>query len=271
MGVFLSLDGTCKGGIMMKNIRIPYKWFAEQKCQKRNEELYKGKPIKFVIEEFARENNLKVVMHFPHSSLEVAASFWKDVDIDKAYFTKINLLMSDLFLLDLFKDWNYEKVIAPYSRLYVDVEKYWNDAEEVMSKYGMGAIYTKDINGQPLHKKTSEFVEEAKRYYEEHHRTLSKACEGDQDVLILDMHSFNFRMSRFVTNKLNLPDVCLGVNDDGSRSDDLLRKIKVWNKANKAFRFRINYPYKGSIMPNKKRNGQRIYSLMFEFNKKWYL
>ena len=45
----------------------------------------------------------------------------------------------------------------------------------------------------------------------------------------------------------------------------------VWNKANKAFRFRINYPYKGSIMPNKKRNGQRIYSLMFEFNKKWYL
>ena len=88
--------------------------------------LYKGKPIKYVIEEFARENNLKVVMHFPHSSLGVPDSFWKDVVIDQTSFTKINFLMSDLLLLELFEFWNYEKVIAPYSRLYVDVEKYWN-------------------------------------------------------------------------------------------------------------------------------------------------
>lgn len=52
--------------------------------------LYKGKPIKYVIEKFARENNLKVVMHFPHSSLGVPDSFWKDVVIDQTSFTKIN-------------------------------------------------------------------------------------------------------------------------------------------------------------------------------------
>lgn len=75
--------------------------------------LYKGKPIKYVIEEFARENNLKVVMHFPHSSLGVPDSFWKDVVIDQTSFTKINFLMSDLLLLELFEFWNYEKVIAP--------------------------------------------------------------------------------------------------------------------------------------------------------------
>ena len=233
--------------------------------------LYKGKPIKYVIEEFARENNLKVVMHFPHSSLGVPDSFWKDVVIDQTSFTKINFLMSDLLLLELFEFWNYEKVIAPYSRLYVDVEKYWNDAEENMSKYGMGAIYTKDVYGKTLHKKSLEFVEEAKNYYEDHHRKLSAACDVDQDILILDMHSFNFEMSRFVTKKLILPEVCLGVNDDDSRSDDLIWRIKVWNKVNRAFSCRINFPYQGSILPNRKRKGQKIYSLMFEFNKKWYI
>lgn len=39
-------------------------------------------------------------------------------------------MMSDLLLLELFASWNYKKVIAPYSRLYVDVEKYWGDEKK---------------------------------------------------------------------------------------------------------------------------------------------
>ena len=88
---------------------------------------YKNKTLKDLISEFAKENNLKIIMHFPHSSLDVPDSFWDDVNINKEYFTHINLLMSDVLLLEYFKDWDYEKIIAPYSRLYVDVEKYWDE------------------------------------------------------------------------------------------------------------------------------------------------
>ncbi len=254
----------------MHESKTPNEGFSLQEREKKKE-LYKGKPLKFVIDEFARENNLKVVMHFPHSSLDVLESFWEDVDIDKEYFAKINLKMSDLLLLQLFEDWDYEKVVAPYSGLYVDVEKYWDDEKEEMSKHGMGAIYTKDINGGSLHKKKGIYVSEAKKYYDEHHEKLSKACDSKEDVLILDIHSFNYQMSRFVTKERTLPDVCLGVNNDESRSDDLIWRIRLWNQANNAFSYRINDPYKGSIMPNRRRKGQKIYSLMFEFNKNWYL
>lgn len=132
--------------------------------------------LRKTIDSFAKENDLEIILHIPHSSLDVPPSFWKDVTISKEYFTAINLKMSDLLLLDLFKDWPYKKIIAPYSRLYVDVEKYWDEEKEVMAKYGMGAIYKKDIYGNPLHKITKEFLLEGKNYYDNHHKKLSEIC-----------------------------------------------------------------------------------------------
>ena len=129
--------------------------------------------------------------------------------------------MSDVWLLEYFKDWNYEKIIAPYSRLYVDVEKYWDEDKELMAKHGMGAIYTKDIYGKDLHIKSNKFISEAKAYY--------------------DMNN------------------------------DLLNEIKLWNKINHAFKYKINFPYYGAIMPNYRNGKNKIYSIMFEFNKRWYL
>ena len=37
--------------------------------------------------------------------------------------------------------------------MFCDVEKYLDDSKEVMSKYGMGAVYTKDSNGKEFIKK----------------------------------------------------------------------------------------------------------------------
>lgn len=231
----------------------------------------RGKPLQEVVRQYAEEHNLKVVMHFPHSSLAVPASFWEDVGIDKGYFDFINLQMSDLCLLDLFSSWDFEKVIAPYSRLYVDVEKYWDEAKEPMAKFGMGAVYSKDIFGNDLHKRTPLFMAEAKEYYDHHHELLSKACDCDKDVLILDIHSFGYRMSRLVTGRHAVPDLCFGQNKDDSDCPDLVELIKLWLKANCKCRYQTNYPYIGSILPNRRRAGQRIYSLMLEFNKRFYL
>ncbi|MGM9858905.1 MAG: N-formylglutamate amidohydrolase [Bacilli bacterium] len=232
---------------------------------------YKNITLKDIISEFANVHNLKVLMHFPHSSLDVPDSFWEDVQINNDYFNHINLLMSDVLLLEYFKDWDYEKIIAPYSRLYVDVEKYWDHEKELMAKYGMGAIYTKDLYGNDLHIKSDNFIKEAKSYYDNHHERLSKACDCEQDILIIDIHSFNDKMSSLFNKRRHLPDVCIGVNNDDSRNNDLLNEIKLWDKANHSFKYKINYPYSGSILPNYRNGKNKIYSIMFEFNKRWYL
>ena len=226
--------------------------------------------LKSLIVDYVEKNNLKLILHFPHSSLAVPDSFWKDVDINKDYYNQINIKMSDVLLLELFNDWHYDKVIAPYSRLYVDVEKYWDDSKEIMFKYGMGAIYTKDMYGQKLHNKKGEFVKEAKEYYDNYHHDLSKICNINQDVLLLDIHSFNKEMANIVVMSENYPDLCIGINHDDSCDNDLCEKLKLWCNMNN-ISYRINYPYEGTILPNKRSNKNKIYSIMFEFNKTLYL
>ncbi len=228
--------------------------------------------LRETIDSFAKENDLEIILHIPHSSLDVPLSFWKDVTISKEYFAAINLKMSDLLLLDLFKDWPYQKIIAPYSRLYVDVEKYWDEEKEIMSKYGMGAIYKKDIYGNPLHKITPEFLLEGKAYYDNHHKKLSEICSSSKkDVLLLDIHSFNKEMASIASKETIFPDICIGVNDDSSRNEDLLKRVISTIEDNDMGTYMINKPYSGTILPNERRKNQKIYSLMFEFNKGWYL
>lgn len=73
--------------------------------------IYLNKPLTYVIEMYAKEHDLEVVMYFPHSSVAVPSNFWKDVEALKGYFNFLNLKMSDLLLLELFASWNYKKVI----------------------------------------------------------------------------------------------------------------------------------------------------------------
>ena len=91
------------------------------------------------------------------------------------------------------------------------------------------------------------------------------------NFLLLDIHSFNNKMSSFVKKRRHLPDVCIGVNNDESMNNDVLNEIKLWNKINHAFKYKINFPYSGAIMPNYRNGKNKIYSIMFEFNKRWYL
>lgn len=227
-------------------------------------------PLKTIIDSYARKKKAKIIMHFPHSSLEVPNSFWDDVEISEGHFRKINLLMSDLHLLELFADWPYEKVVAPYSRLYVDVEKYWDEEKEEMASFGMGAVYSKDLFGEKLHQRNPSFLLEAKAYYDEHQEKLSKACDLDQDVLILDIHSFNRRMAEVKGSCPFLPDLCIGYNEDDSCPEELVKEVAIWAKE-REISHRFNYPYAGAMYPNRTNGRNRIYSLMFEFNKRWYL
>ncbi len=224
-----------------------------------------------LISNFAKNHHLKIIMHFPHSSLKVKKSIYKDLYIEKNEFNFLNLKMSDVLLLDLFKNWPYKKIIAKYSRLYVDVEKYWDDKKEIMAKYGMGAIYQKDLYGNPLHKKEKNFCKKGQKYYNLHHKKLIKACNIKQDVLILDIHSFNDDMAKVFQDDNHFPLLCIGVNNDKSCNKELLKEITEYFSFHNFTDYKINYPYEGAILPNYQNGKNKIYSLMLEINKKLYL
>ena len=218
--------------------------------------------------------NLEVVLHIPHASTELPSGFYDDLDcldhqkrryIDLMHAS--NIKMSDVLLLDRVKDYRFKKVIAKYSRLYVDVEKYWDDSKEEMSKYGMGAIYRKDIYGNPIHKCTDTFRKEAKKYYDDHHKLLKDTVEScKKDVLLIDLHSFSDEMAN-VFSSPPYPDVCIGYDTLEDKQDivDLLKRYFL----SKNLSIRENYPYKGSISINK--TNKKAISIMLEINKRIYL
>ena len=81
-----------------------------------------------------------LLIHIPHASLRLPQDFWRDVMVGREVI-KYNLrFMADYKVDELARDIDCHKVTARYSRLYCDVERFRNDADEPMARLGMGAV-----------------------------------------------------------------------------------------------------------------------------------
>lgn len=234
------------------------------------------------IKKLADKNNYEIVLNIPHSSIVIPKSGYNDCSSSSEIVARDSLNMSDIGLVELFKSWNCKKVIAKYSRVYVDCEKYWNDEDEMMAKFGLGAIYTNDIDGNKLHKKSPSFIKEAKKYYDSYHQELKNTCldiiNAGKEVLLLDIHSFSNKLADFVnpnketTNLDDLyPDICIGYNTK-ENNEDIIKTLEEWFKKRNCS-IKENFPYVGSIMPNlgDSEYKSKIHSVMIEINKRKYL
>lgn len=81
----------------------------------------------------------KLILHIPHSS--------NNIEFLDGYVADENKIQQEIIKLI---DWCTDKlfhsekdtmIVAPFSRLFCDVERFVNDKDEVMSKVGMGAVY----------------------------------------------------------------------------------------------------------------------------------
>lgn len=85
-----------------------------------------------------------VFLHIPHSSLRLTKEFVSQKKyISPAEIERFNLTMTDLFTNELFSSRKFRHIQAKYSRICCDMEKFEDDSQEEMAKYGMGVIYTK--------------------------------------------------------------------------------------------------------------------------------
>ena len=218
---------------------------------------------------------MKILLHMPHTKLRLPKIFYKGLLIDNNELNKYNLMMSDVGVDELFKGIKAHKIQSKYSRLYCDVEKFKDENLEIMSKYGQGVIYTHTFNQIRFREHDEKYKRKIFKYYNQYHKKLDRLVKRllkkDDTLLIIDCHSYSDKLaSQFETGPF--PDICIGVEEnyyDQEILDSIILKIKELG-----YTYEINFPYKGSIIPNIVYKGKvkgRVISIMLEINKRIYL
>ena len=218
-----------------------------------------------------------LLLHIPHASLCLPPDFWRDVTVDRKIIEKNLHFMADYKVGELARDIDCHKVIAKYSRLYCDVERFQNDADEPMARLGMGAVYTHLPGGAQYRQVTPERREEIiKQAYEPHHVKLNKLSQKivtqHGSCMMVDLHSYSDDLVlKLFGYTENLPDICLGYDDEWFSENNAL-KLKTYIEQ-LGYSCALNYPYAGALVPmdfyRNKTPGLR--SVMLEVNRRVYL
>lgn len=217
---------------------------------------------------------MKPILHIPHAS---------DILPDRAgYLVTEEKLQEEIMLLT---DWHtnglfyYSRaipVIAEYSRVFCDVERFADDKQEIMAKAGMGVIYTKCDDGSDLRILSPESKQLIlNNYYQPHHQKLNDVVTEQINAvgraLIIDCHSFsNEPFRRDLNQHTPRPAICIGTDEFHTPSGLLDFTYTYFKLA--GYKVQVNSPYSGSIVPlNFYRIDDRVHSIMIEVNRNIYM
>lgn len=216
----------------------------------------------------------KLVLHIPHSStviplLEGYVSTQEEINQEI-------IKLTDWYTDDLFDSEEDDKIVAPFSRIFCDVERFTDDDLEVMSKFGMGVLYEKFDNGNQLRIVNQKLkLDVLKNYYWKHHNLLNETVkyhlEQTKSCLILDCHSFpSSPLTRALVQNRKTPDFNIG-------TDSFHTPLYLIEASQEFFKSRglslgIDTPYSGSIVPMEYYQKElRVISIMLEVNRRMYL
>ena len=218
------------------------------------------------------KNDSPILLHVPHASTHIPPEElprFCPVDLQDEL-----LKMTDRYCDELFS--GYDSVVFPVSRLICDPERFRDDAEEPMSRVGMGAIYTKTSSGAILRRVSREEREELlRRYYDPHHARLTAAAEQKLRLhgrcLIVDGHSFHPMPLPYEPDQApDRPDFCIGT--DPFHTPEGLAALAVDFLRREGFSVSINRPYGGSLVPLRYYGrDRRVSSLMIEIDRRLYM
>lgn len=217
-----------------------------------------------------------MILHIPHASGRIPEGFR-----DQFALTDDELQLEQLKLVDAYTDELFHfpgvgKVEFPYSRLLVDMERFPDDAQEPMSKIGMGRFYLKTTDGRLLRRTLT--PSEAKildRLYIEHHQKLAETVEQELSdngrSLLIDCHSFpSTPLPCDQYQSQPRPDFCIGT-DDFHTPDNLVQTAFQYLE-DEGYSVVLNRPYSGTLVPLKfYRTEPRVSSIMIEINRKLYM
>jgi len=220
--------------------------------------------------------NPKIILHMPHSATNIPIE--EGYLLDNAILQQEILKLTDWHTDDLFGAENGIQVKAEFSRIFCDVERFSEDEAEVMSQFGMGALYEKSDLGKPMREVNEDLrARILKEYYWPHHQKLQAAVEEQLHqfgkALILDCHSFpDIPFHRDLNQDQNRPDFNIG-RDEFHTPDELTHQSAIFlSEMGEGYEVGIDWPYSGSLVPLEYyRKDKRVKSIMLEINRKLYL
>ena len=221
----------------------------------------------------SRLRHSPLVVNIPHSSTFIPEKFRDTFLVD--YLADELRIMTDWYTNNLFSHRYAKEVVADVSRLVVDMERFWDDDEESLSKIGMGAVYSRTSRGDCLIKDVEARKEEVQPYYCDYHRALEEAVDDALErtgmALILDCQSFSSRPLPHEEDKsYPRPDFCIG-RDSFHTSPKLAGFIYSYF-SEKGYSCAYDVPFSGSIVPLKHyKKDRRVSSVMIEVNRSLYM
>lgn len=216
----------------------------------------------------------KYIVHIPHSGVKIPQKYIYDYYLSTEELHNNIYEYADYLTDELFRSFvhEFDNIVNPYSRLFFDPERFFDDKKEQMQvKYGLGWFYENAILGKkPL--RSLKHKGEISKYYDEHHKKLLSIVEKwlnyNGSCTIIDCHSFSNELYWFQDKGLKLPDICIGF--DEFHKDEYI--IETFLDEFKDYTIAINTPYSGSLVPEKYyMKDKRVKSVMIEINKKIYL
>jgi N-formylglutamate deformylase len=187
------------------------------------------------------------IVHVPHASTFIPIEV-----MDQFLLSPNELAEEAMTSADLYTDilavaaWpNAQIITAAVSRVVIDVERYSNDSEEIMAKYGRGMIYSYTHNGKLMRKElsTSDRNLLQDKWYDPH---WTKLRSVSKDATLIDLHSYPLVPWDVEPNQLlERPQIDLGT-DPKLTPDEWVFKLKN-HFANHGYSVGLNTPYRGVI------------------------
>ena len=227
--------------------------------------------MSFEIEAFAMK---QIILHIPHSSAIIPIR--DGYTVRESDLKPEIMKLTDWFTNDLFQHHNALQVVAPFSRIFCDVERQLDDAKEPMASYGMGFLYTAFDDGKTLRKITPGLKKLIiNQYYQPFqsnflHKIETQLRKSDS-CLIIDCHAFTGKPLQSDLDKiLPRPDINIGT-DDFHTSPELISLTQKYFKKHGLF-LRLNSPSKGTFIPEKYfKQDKRVQGIRIELNRDLYL
>jgi N-formylglutamate deformylase len=215
-----------------------------------------------------------LILHIPHSSDKIPMD--TGYVVDKKTLDQEIIKLTDWYTDDLFLFEDSIIVKADFSRIFCDTERFSDDSQEVMAKYGMGVLYEKSDDGSVIREINTKLREDIlNNYYSPHHEKLNQAVneqlESNGKALIVDCHSFpSYPLIRDLSQEENRPDFNIGT--DSFHTPKHLIDISKDFFNEKGYTLGVDWPYSGSIVPlNHYQKSKNVSSIMLEINRALYL
>ncbi len=219
----------------------------------------------------------RILVHIPHSSTHVPDDLLGSFSADPHTIRRNIITMTDYAVDQLFDSpVHLYRLIFPVSRLICDVERFRNDADEIMASRGMGTVYTHGAYGEVLRPYSEDLRSSIlTRYYDPHHQKLlsmvSEAIEENKLCVIVDAHSFpSSPLPTELDQGTDRPDFCIGT-DECHTPLGLSASVQDYIQS-LGFSVNINKPYQGTMVPLPMLGTTApVRSIMIEVNRRLYM